>query len=93
MVEKVRKHVLIQGEVQGVGFRWFAQKNASRQNLSGWIRNLSDGRVELEVEGDQKAVETFLDTLRHHHPLARIHQMDIQDRRLTGRNTSFDIQG
>ena len=45
------KHFTVSGRVQGVGFRAWAQRHAEKLNLSGWVRNLSDGRVEIMVKG------------------------------------------
>lgn len=56
----MRKHIAISGRVQGVGFRYFLKKNADSLNLSGWARNLQDGRVEAFFEGSESAVEQML---------------------------------
>jgi acylphosphatase len=50
--------------VQGVGFRYFAKKEADRRRLVGFARNLADGTVEIEVEGDPGSVRDYLATLR-----------------------------
>ena len=47
------KHFIVSGRVQGVGFRAWAQKKADEFNLSGWVRNLSDGSVEIMVSGKE----------------------------------------
>jgi acylphosphatase len=52
--------VLISGRVQGVFFRQSAAAEAQRLGLTGWIRNLADGRVEAEAEGTTEALETFI---------------------------------
>jgi acylphosphatase len=46
-----RLHVVVRGRVQGVGFRWFVREAARRKNLAGWVKNLSDGGVEVAAEG------------------------------------------
>ena len=51
------------GQVQGVGFRYTASQIARRHDISGWVRNLSDGRVEVSVQGDPAELERFLDSL------------------------------
>ncbi len=48
----MRRGYLVEGAVQGVGFRYFAWRQAVRLGLSGWVRNLPDGRVEVAAEGD-----------------------------------------
>src|SRR5262249_33832767 len=56
----VCRHVYYTGRVQGVGFRYTAQRLAESFPVSGYVRNLSDGRVELVAEGEQEDVESFL---------------------------------
>ena len=56
----VRYDLLIQGRVQGVGFRWFASRKARQLGITGWIRNLEDGSVEMEVQGEPERVERLL---------------------------------
>lgn len=59
-----RLRVLVEGHVQGVGFRWFVRQEARRLGLAGWVRNLDDGRVELAVAGEDGAVQRLLDHVR-----------------------------
>ena len=53
--------VLYEGNVQGVGFRWSVRDTAKGFDVTGWVRNLPDGRVELQVTGDEREVRAFLD--------------------------------
>jgi acylphosphatase len=57
-------HLYISGRVQGVGFRFFTVNRASKYGISGWVRNLMDGRVEIEAEGDIESLRMFLDDVR-----------------------------
>jgi len=57
---RVRKHVYYQGTVQGVGFRFTTVRLADRYAVTGFVRNLPDGRVDLVVEGENKEIEAFL---------------------------------
>ena len=52
----VRKHFFFSGRVQGVGFRYQSAYYARRLGLTGWVRNLSDGRVEMEVQGKESVI-------------------------------------
>ena len=61
---KVRKHIYFSGRVQGVGFRYSAIYLARPLGLTGWVENLWDGRVEMEVQGDENAIAELLRGLR-----------------------------
>jgi acylphosphatase len=68
----VRRRYLIGGRVQGVGFRFFAQRTASRLGLLGWVRNLPDGGVESEAQGDPNSLSAFESALRQGPSGARV---------------------
>lgn len=55
----IARKFLISGGVQGVGYRYFAQRSSARHQVRGYVRNLEDGRVEVLAEGDAAAVEEF----------------------------------
>lgn len=57
---KRQVHILFKGSVQGIGFRWTARKFAESNHLSGWVKNLPDGRVELTVQGDKDKIVNFI---------------------------------
>jgi len=56
---------VVTGAVQGVGFRYFTQREADRLGLSGWVRNLPDGSVEVYAEGEESTVRLLLNSLAH----------------------------
>ena len=60
----VRRHIYFSGRVQGVGFRFQASWAAKRLELTGWVRNLDDGRVEMEVQGEPHVIDRMLEALR-----------------------------
>ncbi len=60
----------VSGRVQGVGFRWFALDRARTLGLAGWVRNVRDGRVEFQVQGDAAAVDRFMEAIRVGPPAA-----------------------
>lgn len=60
-MEQVRVRVLISGIVQGVGYRYYTVLQAQKLGICGWVRNLSDGRVEAVFEGDRQTVETMVE--------------------------------
>lgn len=57
-------HFLIQGRVQGVGFRWYVHREASELDLRGWVRNTEDGDVEVVVHGDAADLNELRASLR-----------------------------
>jgi acylphosphatase len=68
------KRVLYEGRVQGVGFRFSAKEVAEGFDIVGWVRNLPDGRVQLEVQGQSSEVAAFLDAIEKSHLRAHIHR-------------------
>lgn len=58
--EKVRKHIFFYGHVQGVGFRYYAVQKANQLGLTGWVKNLYDGSVEMEVEGQEELIDQLI---------------------------------
>jgi len=58
------KHIFISGRVQGVGFRYFTKMNADSLGITGWVRNLSDGRVEVLIQGDDEALNKMISKLK-----------------------------
>ena len=87
----IRARLLVQGRVQGVGFRAFVQSQAVRRELKGWVKNLPDGRVESEVEGDEALVNEFIQTVRRGPSLARVQNFDLEWINPHGRDSSFEI--
>jgi acylphosphatase len=59
-----RAHMVVRGLVQGVGFRWFVARRANALGLTGYARNLIDGAVEIEAEGDRSLVEALVGDVR-----------------------------
>ena len=59
-MEKIRKHIVFEGWVQGVGFRYRAYYAARDNGVTGWVRNLPDGSVEAEVEGEECAIDRMI---------------------------------
>ena len=60
----VRAHIIVRGMVQGVGFRWFVAREAQKLGLAGFVRNLADGGVEVEAEGERGTVEQLIALLK-----------------------------
>lgn len=65
-MEKIRKHLVFHGNVQGVGFRYKACYSAKNCGVSGWVRNLADGSVEMEAEGYPADIAAVVRALEEH---------------------------
>ncbi|WP_119168402.1 acylphosphatase [Algihabitans albus] len=78
-VGDTRVRVLISGKVQGVWFRGWTQRAAETLGLSGWVRNLSDGRVEAVFAGPKPKTEEMLERCRQGPPLARVESVEVDD--------------
>lgn len=72
------KRAFVSGLVQGVGFRYFAMQQARNLDLEGYAHNLSDGRVEVVMRGEERAVDKMLVWLRKGSPMARVDQLIIE---------------
>lgn len=72
------KHLLISGRVQGVGFRYFTQKNASALGLKGWVKNLPDGRVEVMAEGPNEKVDELIKKCKQGPPSSYVKDLKVE---------------
>lgn len=74
----VRMHIYFSGRVQGVGFRYHAYRIAGNLGLTGWVQNLYDGRVEMEVQGKRRLIEELIEELRRQR-FIEIEHMDVAE--------------
>jgi acylphosphatase len=89
----VRLAATVRGRVQGVGFRYFVQDEARRLGLTGYTRNLPDGRsVEVVVEGGRDALEHLLASLRQGPPGSYVERVDASWEPATGEYGGFGIR-
>ena len=84
-------HIVVSGMVQGVGYRYFVTKIARRMELTGWVKNLASGEVEIEVEGPRGLIETMIKELRTGNSWAVVRNMDVRFEKFQGKYTGFDI--
>jgi acylphosphatase len=89
---RIARRYLIDGRVQGVGFRFFTEAAASREGIEGWVRNLPDGRVEVAAEGDAESVDRFERTIRHGPRGARVERVETFDDVPRGGGAGFSIR-
>ena len=84
-----RAHVYVSGYVQGVFFRHSAAARARTRGLTGWVRNLPDGRVEAVIEGEDEAVRVFVDWCRHGPAHATVENVEVEWGFATGEFEGF----
>ncbi len=90
-IEKLQAHVYISGRVQGVNFRWSTQQTARSLGVTGWVRNLSDGRVEAVFEGDSAAVNKAIAWCYDGPPAAQVDNLEVDYSAYQGTFTDFQI--
>lgn len=87
-----RVHVWVEGRVQGVFFRANVQEVATREGLSGWVRNLPDGRVEAVFEGEAESVERMVQWCWQGSPASRVDNVKTEEEPSRGRTERFEIR-
>jgi acylphosphatase len=92
MIYEVARKFLIRGEVQGVGYRFFAQRAAARHQIAGYVKNCDDGSVEALAEGSAEDVEAFKHDLATGPQWAIVDQLEEINCEPTGRYSSFRIE-
>ena len=88
----IARRAIVSGRVQGVGFRFFTEDAAAREGINGWVRNVPDGRVEIEAEGEAEAIERFEHRIRHGPPGARVERVEVTDGVTSHHNTGFTVR-
>lgn len=89
---KDRAHVFVNGRVQGIFFRQETKHEADRHGVSGWVRNLADGRVEAVFEGEDEAVKALIEFCKRGPPMARVTSVDLTWENYTGEFDGFKIK-
>ncbi|MBI5201464.1 MAG: acylphosphatase [Elusimicrobia bacterium] len=87
-----RKHLVVTGRVQGVGFRWFASETARACGVTGWVRNRPDGTVEAEAQGTPAAVTGFVSALKKGPRFASVSEVAEQDVPAKAGDSDFEIR-
>lgn len=88
----IARHLFISGMVQGVGFRFFAQRSAARHQVKGYVRNLDDGRVESWAEGNATSVIAFRDDMTAGPNFSQVESIEELVVEPTGLYSSFRIE-
>jgi len=86
------RHAIVRGRVQGVGFRFFAERVALELGIRGWVRNLPDGSVETVAEGEEEVVVRYLERLREGPRASSVEAVVVEEFVSQG-FSSFEIAG
>jgi acylphosphatase len=89
---KVRAHIFVSGRVQGVFFRVETRDEATKRNVTGWVRNTSGGRVEAVFEGKKEDVEEVIEFCKSGPLGARVTKIDVKWKEYTGEFENFQIR-
>jgi acylphosphatase len=89
--KKTRAHVFIRGKVQGVFFRQNTKQAATRRGVTGWVRNLADGRVEAIFEGYNEDVNELIEWCHVGPAKAKVEDVDVRFEKYTGELANFTI--
>jgi acylphosphatase len=87
------KRYLVRGRVQGVGFRWFVEREAHRLGVAGWVRNNHDGSVEVLAQGTRDQLSGLHSRLREGPRAARVDGVDVFEAKTTAGLSAFRIEG
>ena len=87
------RRYMVRGRVQGVGFRWFVEREAHMLGVAGWVRNNNDGSVEVLAQGTRDQLAGMHSRLREGPRAARVDSVEVSDENPTPGLSSFGIQG
>lgn len=87
-----RQILIVSGHVQGVGFRYHVHKHASREGLTGFVRNLDNGDVYIEVQGERDKIRQFLAFIRTSIPFATVISVEASPAELVGDEDLFKVK-
>jgi len=92
LVNGVRKAARAEGRVQGVGFRFFVQSNAKAMGVTGWVKNMSDGSVTMELQGESEIVERLMAKIRRGNDWIQVTNYTVSDLPVTEGENTFAIR-
>jgi acylphosphatase len=87
-----RKRAKVHGQVQGVGFRYFTERTASSLGVTGWVRNVPDGTVEIEAQADQDTLSRFFEKVRKGPSFSDVTDVEMDQLEAGGEESGFQIK-
>ena len=91
MADLVRYFGTATGRVQGVGFRMFVQQNAMELGITGWVKNMSDGTVTMELQGPQSAIDRLEAIIREGNYFIKVQSFGLEVRDVVAMEQRFEI--
>lgn len=88
----IQLQIIVSGEVQGVGYRYYTQMKAIQFGITGWVRNLQEGGVEILASGPKADLESFVDEVRRGNPFSTVNHIEVHETEKTETYKSFAIK-
>jgi acylphosphatase len=88
---EARAHIIVSGMVQGVGYRYFVERQARSLGLGGWVRNLPNREVEIQAQGDRSRIEILIQSLWTGNPYATVNNVQVNWLKVEGGLHDFEI--
>ena len=88
----IQLQIMVSGEVQGVGYRYYTQMKAIQFGITGWVKNLQDGGVEILASGKKEDLERFIDEVRRGNPFSTVDHIDVNETEKIETYRSFAIK-
>ena len=88
----IAAEIVVEGRVQGVGYRVYVQRHAERLGLAGYVMNLTDGRVRAHAEGPREIIEELVRALEKGPPLSHVDTVNVRWTASTGRFAGFGVR-
>ena len=87
----MKKHLIISGKVQGVGFRYWLHIEATKRKVRGYVKNTNSGKVEAILIGNDESVKELIEKCKKGPSFSKVIKVEIQDYRQDHNSKSFDI--
>jgi acylphosphatase len=85
-------HITVVGSVQGVGFRWFVERGAKKIGLNGYVKNVPNGDVEIDVEGDEGMIKELISMVKVGNDHSHVIDVDVVWKEFKGKYSTFFIR-
>ena len=91
-MKKARVHLIIRGDVTGVGYRSWTKRIATKMGLSGYVRNVASGQVEAVIEGEEEKVNAMIESCKAGPEVSRVEKVEASWEKMKGEFANFEIR-